>query len=200
MTMPPSTHLPRTIECVVVGASAGGFEALQRVTQALPAGFAPALLAVLHLPPERPSRIAPLLAARCRCPVTEAVDKQPILPGHVIIAPPDYHMLVERGGTVALSIDPPVLLSRPAIDPLFESAALVYGPRLLALLLTGASSDGTAGLATVRRRGGLAWVQEPEDARMPMMPASALQHCGADAVLTLNALCLRLAGDPAARP
>ena len=186
--------LQRDIDCVVVGASAGGFEALLRLTRALPSDFAPALLAVLHLSPERSSRLAPLLAAGCRCPVSEAVDKQPITPGEVIVAPPDYHLLVEQGRTVALSVDPPVLLSRPAIDPLFESAALEYGPRLLALLLTGASSDGTAGLAAVRRRRGIAWVQAPQDARVPMMPASALQHSGADAVLTLSEMCRRLAG------
>lgn len=189
------TDLQRDIDCVVVGASAGGFDALLQITRALPAGFTPVLLAVLHLPPGRTSRLAPLLAAGCRLPVLEAVDKQPIVPGQVIVAPPDYHLLVEQGGTLALSVDAPVLLSRPAIDPLFESAALRYGRRLLALLLTGASSDGSAGLAAVRERGGTAWVQAPSDARVPMMPASALQRSGADAVLTLTEICRRLAGD-----
>lgn len=183
----------RPIEAIAIGGSAGGFEALLRIVAALPADLAAVVLLVLHLPPDRPSAMAPLLAQRCALPVAEALDKQPALPGRVFCAPPDYHLLVEPEGTLALSLDAPVLHSRPAIDPLFESAAATYGPALLAVLLTGASADGSAGLAAVRRAGGQAWVQSPAEARAPTMPASALQHAGADAVLTLDQICARLA-------
>lgn len=188
------------VDAVVLGASAGGFEALLAIARVLPADFVPALLVVLHLPPDRSSRIAELMAPVCALPVTEALDKQPVRGGTVTIAPPDYHLLVEPGGRLALSVDPPVLYSRPAIDPLFESAAIAWGPRLLGILLTGASADGSAGVAAVRRRGGHAWIQSPDDARVPIMPASALEHAGADAVLTLSQICRRLRGDaPAPR-
>ncbi|KFA22798.1 chemotaxis protein CheB, partial [Xanthomonas vasicola pv. musacearum NCPPB 4384] len=119
-------------------------------------------------------------------------DKQPLLAGTVTVAPPDYHLLVETRDSLALSMDAPVLFSRPAIDPLFESAADVFGERLLAILLTGASADGSAGVAAVRAVGGTAWIQRPDDAAASLMPASALAHAGADAVLTLQAICTRL--------
>jgi two-component system chemotaxis response regulator CheB len=181
------------VDVVLVGASAGGFEALLQICAALPVDFSLPMLVVLHLPPDTPSPVAHLLGQRCARPVVEALDKQPVEPGTVVIAPPGYHLLVERARTLALSVDEPVLHSRPAIDPLFESAAIAYGARVLALLLTGASADGTAGVAAVRRRGGRAWLQQPEDARVPIMPASAIQHAGADAVLTLPQICRRLA-------
>ena len=186
----------RDADAVVIGASAGGVQALQALLGALSADFAPALLVVLHLSPGRESRLAELLDAGCALPVAEAEDKQPVRGGTVTLAPPDYHLLVEPDGTLALSVDEPVLFSRPAIDPLFESAAAAYGTRLLALLLTGASYDGSAGLAAVRARGGQAWVQDPGSASVPTMPAAALAHAGADAVLTLDEMCRRLAARP----
>lgn len=179
-------------EVIVVGASAGGVAALQAIVQALPAGLSVPVLVVLHVPRDRNSRIVEVLAPHCAVPVREAEDKQPIERGTVTFAPPDYHLLVEDRSSVALSIDPPVLYSRPAIDPLFESAAAVFGPRVLALLLTGASSDGSEGVAAVREAGGRAWLQCPEEAEASMMPASALQHTGADAVLPLELMCRRL--------
>jgi two-component system chemotaxis response regulator CheB len=176
---------------LVIGASAGGVAALQAVLGALPAALPAPVLAVLHLPRDRTSRIAEVLAPYCALPVREAEDKQPLQPGTVTFAPPDYHLLVEDAGSLALSVDAPVLFSRPAIDPLFESAA-VFGAQVLALLLTGASSDGSEGVAAVRAAGGRAWLQCPEEAEASMMPASALQHAGADAVLPLELMCRRL--------
>ncbi|MDR2959216.1 MAG: chemotaxis protein CheB [Stenotrophomonas sp.] len=177
---------------LVIGASAGGVAALQSVLGALPATFPAPVLAVLHLPRDRTSRIAEVLTPCCALPVREAEDKQPLQPGTVTFAPPDYHLLVEDAASVALSVDAPVLYSRPAIDPLFESAAAVFGQQVLALLLTGASSDGSEGVAAVRAAGGHAWLQCPEEAEASMMPASALQHAGADAVLPLELMCRRL--------
>lgn len=159
---------------------------------ALPAALPAPVLAVLHLPRDRSSRIAEVLAPYCALPVREAEDKQPLQPGTVTFAPPDYHLLVEDAGSLALSVDAPVLFSRPAIDPLFESAAAVFGAQVLALLLTGASSDGSEGVAAVLAAGGRAWLQCPEEAEASMMPASALQHAGADAVLPLELMCRRL--------
>lgn len=181
-------------DLVVVGASAGGVSALQSLLSALPATLELPVLVVLHLPRDRPSRIADLLDAGCPLPVREAEDKQPLQPGTVNFAPPDYHLLVEDRATLALSIDPPVLFSRPAIDPLFESAADVFGNGVLAILLTGASADGSDGVAAVRRAGGEAWIQCPEEAYSSMMPASALAHAGADAVLPLTSICTRMKG------
>jgi len=140
------------IEAVVIGASAGGVDALLTLLTALPAGFRPAVLVVIHVPPDQPSGIAALLDQRCALPVTEALDKQPVPSGAVVFAPPNYHLLVEPTRTLALSIDAPVRYSRPAIDPLFESASIAYGAQLLALLLTGGSDDGSEGLAAVRAR------------------------------------------------
>ncbi len=188
--------LPRPpIDLVVVGASAGGVDALRELLGALPASFRPALLIVLHVPPDGSGNLVPLLGAACVLPVAEALDKQPIVGGSVAFAPSNYHLLVEADCTLALSVDAPVLYSRPAIDPLFESAAVVYGRRLLAIVLTGASSDGAEGLAAVRRRGGRAWVQDPATAVAPTMPAKALERAGADEVLTLGEICRRLASE-----
>ncbi|GAB3048498.1 chemotaxis protein CheB [Stenotrophomonas tumulicola] len=177
---------------VVIGASAGGVSALQHVLRALPAGLSMPVLVVLHLPRDRPSRIAELLDPDCALVVREAEDKQPLQPGTVTFAPPDYHLLVEDTTMIALSMDAPVLFSRPAIDPLFESAAAVFGEQVLAILLTGASSDGSEGVAAVRDAGGQAWLQCPDDAEASLMPASALQRAGADAVLVLSRICERL--------
>jgi len=188
----PTPALAARYEAIVIGASAGGVAALRAVLGSLPADLPVPVLIVLHLPRDRPSTISEILDGDCALPVREAVDKQPLLPGTVTFAPPDYHLLVENRESLALSVDAPVLFSRPAIDPLFESAAEVFGERLLAMLLTGASSDGSEGVAAVRQRGGSAWVQQPEDALSPLMPASALAHAGADAVLTLDAICARL--------
>ena len=177
---------------VVVGASAGGVAALQQLLGALPADLAVPVLVVLHLPRDRSSRIADVLAPYCAVTLREAEDKQPLQAGTVTFAPPDYHLLVEDTQAIALSMDEPVLFSRPAIDPLFESAAAAFGTGVLAILLTGASSDGSDGVAAVRAAGGQAWLQCPEEAEASMMPASALQHAGADAVLPLELMCRRL--------
>lgn len=181
-------------DLIVIGASAGGVSALQALLEAVPPDLAMPILVVLHLPRDRPSRITDLVGLRCPLPVREAEDKQPLHDGTVTFAPPDYHLLVEDHATLALSIDPPVLYSRPAIDPLFESAAEVFGSGVLAILLTGASSDGSQGVAAVRQAGGEAWIQCPDDAYSPMMPAAALAHAGADVVLPLSSLCLRMKG------
>ncbi|WP_133479525.1 chemotaxis protein CheB [Cognatilysobacter segetis] len=188
------THpTPAQVELVVVGASAGGVSALRQLVGALPADFVPPVVIVLHLPRDRPSLLVDVLRSVCALPVAEAVDKQALVPGRVYVAPPDYHLLVEDRGSLALSVDEPVLFSRPSIDVLFESAADAFGADVLAILLTGASADGSRGVAAIRAAGGSAWIQDPGDAEASFMPASAIAHAGADAVLTLDRITRRLA-------
>ncbi|WP_341678053.1 chemotaxis protein CheB [Niveibacterium sp. SC-1] len=189
---PTSARLRKAGEAVVIGASAGGIEALSRVLAALPRRFAPAVLVVLHLRPDVPSLLAGLFAERCQLPVSEALDKAPLHGGHVYIAPPGYHLLVEAGPALALSVDPPVKFSRPSIDVLFESAAWVFRQRLLGILLTGASDDGAQGLATIRAEGGRTWVQDPVSAAHPAMPLAAIERHAPDEVLSLDTLAERL--------
>jgi two-component system chemotaxis response regulator CheB len=173
------------IDGVVIGASAGGVEALAELLPALPATFNPALFIVLHLPRERPSLLVQIFEKRCALPVREADDKEPVQPGTVYFAPPDYHMLLEKDRQIALSADDPVHFSRPSIDVLFESAADVYGERLLGIILTGANEDGAAGLHAVHQAGGVTVVQRPDSAKVPLMVVSALQRGPADFVLSL---------------
>lgn len=176
------------IRAVAIGASAGGVEALSRVLPALAPDFGGAVFVVLHLPRERPSLLPGLFAPKCRLHVAEAVDKQPVEPGTIYFAPPDYHLLIEEGPALALSDDEPVHFSRPSIDVLFESAAAVYGPGLMGVILTGASQDGSAGLDAVHAAGGVTFVQEPSTAQVPLMTAAALQRGPADYVLDLDGL------------
>lgn len=177
--------LRNRIDGVVMGASAGGVEALAVLLPALPATFRPALFIVLHLPRERPSLLVEIFARRCARPIREADDKEPIEPGTVYFAAPDYHMLLEKNRQIALSADEPVHYSRPSIDVLFESAADVYGDRLLGIILTGGNEDGAAGLHAIHEAGGVIVVQQPDSAKVPLMVVSALQRGPADFVLSL---------------
>ena len=172
-------------KAVVVGTSAGGVEALSAVLPALPTALRPPVFVVLHLPRDRPSLLVEVLERKCAVPVVEAEDKMPVQPGTVYVAPPDYHLLLEAGPSLALSVDEPVHFSRPSIDVLFESAADVFGSGLLGIILTGASRDGASGLAAIRAAGGTTVVQEPQDAQVPFMTEAAIQEGGVDFVLPL---------------
>lgn len=178
----------RAIDAVVIGASAGGVEALLEILPALRQGATVATMVVLHLPRERPSLLPEIFAARCAQPVHEAQDKEPVRSGTIYVAAPDYHLLVDRcaeGAWLAMSNDEAVNFSRPSIDVLFESAADAYGARLLGVLLTGGNQDGAAGLQAIRRAGGVTVVQDPRHAQAPYMPEQALARGGVDYVLTL---------------
>jgi two-component system chemotaxis response regulator CheB len=164
----------RTVELIAIGGSAGSIETLARLLDGLPAAYAAPLAVVVHLPRRRPSALAAALQPISPLPIVEAQDKEPLRPGRVHLAPPDYHMLVDEGATLALSVEEPVNFSVPAIDVLFESAAAVFGPRLAAVVLSGANRDGAQGLAAVARAGGLALVQDPRECSSPEMPAAAL--------------------------
>jgi two-component system, chemotaxis family, protein-glutamate methylesterase/glutaminase len=173
------------IDAVVIGASAGGVEALSILLPALSVKTQAALFIVLHLPRDRPSLLPDIFARKCALPVREAQDKEPVAPGTVYFAPANYHLLVDQGPQLALSVDDLVHHSRPSIDVLFESAADLYGTRLLGIILTGANEDGAEGLAAVHARGGMTVVQDPQTAHSPQMGRAALQHLIPDLVLSL---------------
>lgn len=167
---------------VAVGASAGGLEAVGKILSALPGDFAPAVLVVIHVPPNRPSMLAEIFSHRCVLPVQEADDKEPLLGGVVYLAPPDYHLLLEHERALALSRDPPIHFSRPSIDALFESVAESAGARSVGVLLTGASSDGAEGLRAIAAAGGLTAVEDPETAHVATMPRAGLARVRPDIV------------------
>ena len=187
------TRLPERIEAVVIGASAGGVEALSTLLSALPAGLLASVFVVLHLPRSRPSLLAEIFQNRCALPVSEAQDKELVAPGSVYVAPPDYHLLLDPGPQISLSADEPVNFSRPSIDVLFESAADLLGDRVAGIVLTGGNDDGAAGLDAIRRAGGVTIVQDPATAQMPLMPESALARGPADHVLPLAGIATLLA-------
>ncbi|MBT2372787.1 chemotaxis protein CheB [Pseudomonas fluorescens] len=174
------------IEAIVVGASAGGVEALLSIYGTLPQGFRLPIITVLHLPEERRSQLAEVFARRVSMPVVEARDKEAIEAGTLYFAGPGYHLSVEHDRSLSLSQEERVHHSRPAIDYLFESAADAYGPNLLAILLTGANQDGARGLAHVKQRGGVTVVQDPSQARVDVMPRAALALHTPDHILTLS--------------
>lgn len=184
--MKDAETLQGRIDAIVIGASAGGVEALSILLPALSAGLRAPLIIVLHLPRERPSLLAGIFAPKCALQVKEAEDKMRVEPGTVYFAPPDYHLLIDEGPQLALSIDELVHFSRPSIDVLFESAADIYAERLMGIILTGANDDGAAGLAAVHRAGGVTLVQEPGSAQAPLMALAALKRTAADFVLPLE--------------
>ncbi len=163
------------IDAVVIGGSAGAVSSLSQILPSLPEDYPLPILIAVHIPARKQgSSIANLFRSTCRLTVKEAEDKEPILRSTVYFAPPDYHVLVERGRYLSLSSDAPVNYSRPSIDVLFESAADTYGDRLLAVILTGANHDGARGVRAVCDAGGAAWVQTPRSAEARVMPDAAL--------------------------
>ena len=162
-------------DLVVIGGSAGAIDVLRAVLSQLPEGFPAAVAIVIHIPAEGPGLLPEVLATPGAPPMKIAEDKEPIAPGTIYFAPPDYHLLVESGRTFALSLDERVHFSRPAIDVLFESAAAAYGSKLVGVVLSGANADGAAGLRAVAEAGGLTVVQALESAEMIAMPAAALE-------------------------
>lgn len=174
------------LRLVAIGASAGGVDAVGELLEGLPAGFDVPVVVVLHVPPGRSSQLAEVFSLRSALRVREAADKMPLTPGTVLVAPPDYHLLVERDETVSLSSEEAVMFSRPSIDLMFESIAWSLGAGALGIVLTGANEDGARGLALLRAAGGTAWVQAPGDAHVSTMPQAALARAGADATLPLS--------------
>jgi len=173
-------------ELICIGASWGGLDAVGRLLADLPEAVDVPLVLAQHRHKASPAvGLAELLHLRIKRPVLDAEDKMVIERGKVYIAPADYHLLVERG-SFALSVDERVQYARPSIDVLFESAAYAYGPGVIGIILTGANEDGAAGLAAVKKRGGVALVQDPREAERRTMPDAAIAATAADAVLPLE--------------
>jgi two-component system, chemotaxis family, protein-glutamate methylesterase/glutaminase len=181
----PETFAKRDI--VVVGASAGGVDALRVLVSSLPKGFQGAILVVLHIPAWAPSELAAILNRSGPLPAVQAGARQKIEPGHIYVAPPDFHLIVEGDQAVRWK-GPAEDRHRPSINTLFRSAAVTYKERVTGIVLTGALDDGTAGLWWVKRFGGVSIVQDPEEAEFPDMPRSALRHVEIDYVLGVSAM------------
>lgn len=161
-------------DIIVIGTSAGGVEALKVLVKDLPSDFEAAIFVVIHVPPTSPGLIPSILDSAGPLPVTSPADGEAIQVGHIYVAPPDCHLLVERD-RMRVTRGPKENRARPAIDPLFRSAARAYGPRVVGVILTGMLDDGVAGLLAVKQRGGMAVVQDPRDALFPDMPDNALR-------------------------
>lgn len=178
-------------DLIVIGASAGGVEALTTVVRGLPQDLPAAICIVLHMSRHGPSLLPQILDRVTPLRVVPAADGMRLEHGCVYVAIPDHHLLISRNGLRVVR-GPRENRHRPAVDALFRSAALVYGPRVLGVVLTGALDDGTAGLLAIKRRGGLALVQDPEDALYPSMPRSAISYVAVDAVVPLANIAGRL--------
>lgn len=185
---------------IVIGASAGGFEALKTLVAALPADFAASLFIVWHMSPVVRGVLPQVLNRQNAIYAAHAYDQEPIQPNRIYIAPPDRHLLV-ADGHVRVTRGPKENHFRPAVDPLFRSAAYTYGKRVIGVILSGALDDGTAGLWLVKQRGGVAIVQDPNEAKVPSMPENALREVAVDycvPVTELAALLVQLSREPLA--
>jgi two-component system chemotaxis response regulator CheB len=172
-------------DIVVIGASAGGVEALGTFVSGLPAELPAAVFVVLHVLPGGASALPRILARRSRLPVAAATDGEPIERGRIYVAPPDHHLLVDAD-RVQLTRGPLEKGHRPAVDPLFRSAAQAHGGRVIAAVLSGALDDGAAGLRTVAEAGGATLVQDPAEALYPSMPQSALRKVPGTRVVPIS--------------
>ncbi|MFT3824816.1 MAG: chemotaxis protein CheB [Chitinophagaceae bacterium] len=175
-------------QIVVIGGSAGSLEVIIKLLSQLQGLPGVAIVIVLHRKPAADSILVELLAARTDLPVTEAEEKELILPDHVYVAPPDYHLLIESDKSFALDTSEKIYFSRPAIDATFESAAEVYGEALIGVLLSGANADGAQGLLRIKECGGLCIVQDPVTAEVPYMPEQAIAHAHIDKILDTEQL------------
>jgi len=189
-------------DIITIGASAGGVEALIKLVAGLPADLPASVFIVQHMAAESRGELAEVLGYRGVLPVETATDRREIERSHVYVAPPDHHLMIDRS-YMYVNHGPRENLTRPAVDPLFRSAAVVHGPHVIGVILSGTLDDGASGLLAIKRCGGLAVVQDPEDALYPDMPRSALDVVGVDACLALGdlpPLLTRLAQEPPGSP
>ena len=162
-------------DIVVIGASAGGIEALGLLVRQLPPELGAAVFVVLHLAPDHKSVLPRILSAAGPLPAKHAVDGEAVVPNRIYVARPDHHMVIQDSH-VRVIRGPRENGHRPAIDPLFRSAAYTFGPRVIGVVLSGSLDDGTAGLVSIKHQGGLALVQDPNEAMVDSMPRSALEN------------------------
>ena len=186
MTTPAKTRKPYR-DIVVIGASTGGVAALMELVKGLPADFPAPIFVVMHVPADSPSLLPQLLGSVSALKARHPQNGEEVEAGVIYVAPPDHHLLLEDH-RVLVTRGPRENRFRPSIDALFRSAAYTYGPRVIGVVLTGYLDDGTSGLWSVQRMGGVAVVQEPHDAEQPSMPTNALEFVAADYVLPLAQL------------
>lgn len=171
---------------IVIGASAGGIAVLLQLLKQLPVGFSAAIAIVLHRG-TKPSQLCTVLGRPSALPVIEPTRDVPLRKGMIYLAPPDHHMEIGEG-RVLVHRGPKEHSTRPAVDPLFRSAATVYGPRVIGLLLSGCGDDGVAGMVSIKAEGGLCLVQDPSASAMPYMPMNAIRYDHVDRSLTPDAM------------
>lgn len=178
-------------QIVVIGGSAGGLESVASILGDLPADFPAPILVVIHLHPKYTSHAAEILRRRTRLAIDDAREHETITPGKVYIAPPDRHLLVNKG-TIELANTPAVNYTRPAIDRTFDSVVKAYGSKVIGIVLSGSGRDGSEGLRTIKEAGGFAIVEDPVTARFPAMPTAAVSASTVDCILPLKAIAPRL--------
>jgi len=189
---------PKTHDIIVIGASAGGIEALKELVGGFPPDLPASVFVVVHLSPSFPSLLPDILSRCGPLPAGHPENGEEIVPGRIYVAPPDHHITLEPG-LIWVTRGPRENGHRPAVDPLFRTAARAYGPRVVGVVLTGALDDGTAGLMSIKSRGGVAVVQDPNEAVAPAMPRNAIAHVKVDHILPLSKISSfisRLAREP----
>jgi two-component system chemotaxis response regulator CheB len=172
-------------DIIVIGGSAGGFDAIKTLITGLPTDFNASIFIVWHMHPETAGILPEVLSRLQSIPATNAYNGETVEPRHIYVAPPDHHMMLE-GDIIRLSRGPKENRFRPAVDPLFRSAAYIYRSRVIGVVLSGALDDGTSGLWSVKQYGGTAIVQDPKDALVPAMPASAMKAVNVDFVVPVT--------------
>ena len=192
-----SEGIPRDV--IVIGTSAGGVEALIQLFSSLPAGLSVRIAVVIHRSPLQSLHLMQVLGRCSTMPVREPEPYETMIPGTIYLAPRDHHMLV-NGKQFELNRGPKEHFTRPAVDPLFTSAAAAYGSRVIGVLLTGAGDDGVAGLIAIKQHGGLGLIQDPRDAKIPAMPLNALRYDHVDLVRPLATIPIALAMLAQGRP
>jgi len=178
-------NVQKKYEAIVIGTSAGGLYALSAILEKLPASYPIPVIVVQHRSKDQRDLLEEVLQSKCRIRIKQADEKEKIESGFVYIAPPDYHLLVEDNKTFSLSADEPVRYSRPSIDVLFETAAVVYKDSLVGIILTGANNDGAAGTVAVKKSGGLTIAQAPAEAQFSTMPSAAIETNKVNHIQTL---------------
>jgi two-component system, chemotaxis family, protein-glutamate methylesterase/glutaminase len=174
-------------DIIVIGASAGGIEALQDLVRVLPDKLRASVFVTVHFPEHGTSVLPRILSRAGPLAAVHVVDGESIVHGRIYVAPPDFHLVIERD-CLRLVRGPKENGNRPAIDPMFRSAAVAFGPRVIGVVLSGNLDDGTSGLAAIKRSGGVAVVQDPDDALFPSMPESAIEHVQVDHVVPIRSL------------
>jgi two-component system chemotaxis response regulator CheB len=177
--------IEKKYQAIAIGTSAGGLFALSYLFKKLPSDYSIPIVVVQHRSKDQKDLLEEVLQTKCKIKIKQADEKEKIKDGHVYIAPPDYHLLVENDMTFSLSSDELVLYSRPSIDVLFESAAMVYRNKLVGIILTGANKDGALGISAIRKNGGLTIAQNPVEALYSFMPEASIETKKVEHIWTL---------------